>query len=162
MAAIRADGTVLGFDVGARRIGVAVGSAFGNGARALAVVDVHGGQADWPAIDRLQKEWRPDGCVVGDPMTLEGGDQPIRAQARAFAVELARRYRLPVVMVDERASSIEAAQRFAVDRAEGRRRRRDAAALDAVAAAIIIERWLAAPADAVAVAPDPPPSGSPE
>ena len=49
-----ADGTVLGFDVGARRIGVAVGSAFGHGARALAVVDVHGHRPDWPAIDRLQ------------------------------------------------------------------------------------------------------------
>ena len=156
MATIRADGTVFGFDVGARRIGVAVGSAFGHGARAVAVVDVHGGQVDWPAIDRLQKEWRPDGCVVGDPMTLDGGDQPIRQRARAFARELARRYALPVVMVDERSSSIEAAQRFAADRAEGRRRRRDAAALDAVAAAIIVERWLAAPADATPVDADPP------
>src|SRR5690606_15213701 len=157
MAGIRQDGTVLGFDVGARRIGVAVGSAFGHGARALAVVDVHGDHVDWPALDRLQKEWRPDGCVVGDPMTLDGGDQPIRARARAFATELARRYGLPVVMVDERSSSIEAAQRFAVDRAEGRRRRRDAAALDAVAAAIIVERWLAAPDTAVAIEPESPP-----
>jgi len=150
-AAIKPDGTVLGFDVGARRIGVAVGSAFGHGARALAVIDVHGDHVDWPAIDRLQKEWRPDGIVVGDPMTLDGGDQPIRARAHAFARELHARYRLPVVLVDERASSIEAAQRFALDRAEGRRRRRDAAALDAVAAAVIVERWLAAPQDAVAV-----------
>ncbi|MGY1410916.1 MULTISPECIES: Holliday junction resolvase RuvX [unclassified Luteimonas] len=146
--AIRADGTVLGFDVGARRIGVAIGSAFGHGARALAVIDVHGEQVDWAAIDRLQKEWRPDGLVVGDPMTLDGGDQPIRVRARAFAVELKARYQLPVVMVDERASSIEAAQRFAVDRAQGRRRRRDAVALDAVAAAVIVERWFAAPGDA--------------
>jgi putative Holliday junction resolvase len=82
-------------------------------------------------------------------MTLGGGDQPIRRRAHAFARELRTRYALPVVLVDERASSIEAAQRFAVDRAEGRRRRRDAAALDAVAAAVIVERWLAAPADAV-------------
>jgi putative Holliday junction resolvase len=52
-----------------------------------------------------------------------------------------------VVLVDERASSIEAAQRFASDRAEGRKRRRDAEALDAVAAAVIVERWLAAPQD---------------
>lgn len=148
---IKSDGTVLGFDVGARRIGVAVGSAFGHGARALAVIDVHGDHVDWPAIDRLHKEWRPDGIVVGDPMTLDGGDQPIRARAHAFARELHARYRLPVVLVDERASSIEAAQRFALDRAEGRRRRRDAAALDAVAAAVIVERWLAAPHDAVAV-----------
>src|SRR5690606_189360 len=64
-AAIRRDGTVLGFDVGARRIGVAVGSAFGHGGRALAVVDVHAQGPDWTAIDRLQREWRPDGFVVG-------------------------------------------------------------------------------------------------
>ena len=149
---IRRDGTVLGFDVGARRIGVAVGSAFGHGARALAVVDVHAHGPDWNEIDRLRREWRPDGFVVGDPMTLDGGDQPIRKFARAFAGELRTRYALPVVMVDERASSIEAAQRFADARADGRKRRRDADALDAMAAAIIVERWLAAPQDAVAVA----------
>ncbi|MGN6222569.1 Holliday junction resolvase RuvX [Pseudoxanthomonas beigongshangi] len=148
---MKLDGTVLGFDVGARRIGVAVGSAFGSGARALAVVDVHAHGPDWPAIDRLHAEWRPDGLVVGDPMTLDGGDQPNRKRAQAFARELHARYKLPVVLVDERASSIEASQRFALDRAEGRKRKRDAAALDAVAAAVIIERWLAAPQDATQV-----------
>jgi putative Holliday junction resolvase len=147
-AGIRRDGTVLGFDVGARRIGVAVGSAFGHGARALAVVDVHAHGPDWPAIDRLQKEWAPDGLIVGDPMTLDGG-RPADPQVRArFRVAAAGALRPPVVLVDERASSIEAAQRFAADRAEGRRKRRDAAALDAVAAAVIVERWLAAPQDA--------------
>src|SRR5690606_18581013 len=72
--AIRADGTVLGCDVGARRIGVAVGSAYGHGARALGVVEVHEDRIDWAAVARLQKEWCPDGPVVGDPMTLEGGE----------------------------------------------------------------------------------------
>ena len=154
-SAIRRDGTVLGFDVGSRRIGVAVGSAFGHGARALAVVDVHAHGPDWVALDRVHNEWRPDGLIVGDPMTLEGGDQPIRARAHAFARELQARYKLPIVLVDERLSSIEAAQRFAADRAQGRKRRRDAEALDAVAAAIIVERWLAAPGDAIALtAPD--------
>ena len=148
---MKLDGTVLGFDVGARRIGVAVGSAFGSGARALAVIDVHANGPDWAAIDRLRQEWRPDGLVVGDPMTLDGGDQPIRKRAHAFARELHARYQLPVVLVDERSSSVEAAQRFALDRAEGRKRRRDAVALDAVAAAVIIERWLAAPQDAVQI-----------
>jgi putative Holliday junction resolvase len=153
---MKLDGTVLGFDVGARRIGVAVGSAYGSGARALAVIDVHAHGPDWSAIDRIRAEWRPDGLVVGDPMTLDGGDQPIRSRAQAFARELSGRYRLPVVMVDERMSSIEAAQRFAADRAEGRKKRRDAAALDAVAAAVIVERWLAAPNDAITVDPDAP------
>lgn len=146
---MKLDGTVLGFDVGARRIGVAVGSAFGVGARALAVIDVHGHGPDWVALDRLRQEWRPDGLVVGDPMTLDGGDQPIRKRAHAFARQLQARYQLPVVLVDERSSSIEAAQRFALDRADGRKKKRDAAALDAVAAAVIIERWLAAPQDAI-------------
>jgi putative Holliday junction resolvase len=148
---VKLDGTVLGFDVGAKRIGVAVGSAFGSGARALAVIDVHGKAPDWSAIDRLNTEWRPDGMVVGDPLTLDGGDQPIRKRAHAFARELHARYGVPVVLVDERSSSVEAAQRFALDRAEGRKRRRDAVALDAVAAAVIIERWLAAPQDATQI-----------
>jgi putative Holliday junction resolvase len=145
------DGTVLGFDVGARRIGVAVGSPYGHGARALAVVDVHGGLPDWMAIDRLRREWQPVALVVGDPLTLEDGDQPARQRAHAFANELQQRYGLVVVLVDERSSSQEAARRFAADRAEGRRRRRDAAALDAVAAAIIVERWLAAPEDGLRI-----------
>jgi len=148
---MKLDGTVLGFDVGARRIGVAVGSPYGHGARALAVVDVHGGAPDWIALDRLHHEWRPDALVVGDPMTLEGGDQPARQRAHAFARELQARYRLPVVLVDERSSSQEAARRFAGERAEGRRRRRDAAVLDAVAAAVIVERWLAAPQDGIEI-----------
>lgn len=116
---MKLDGTVLGFDVGAKRIGIAVGSAFGSGARALAVIDVHGKAPDWSAIDRLNTEWRPDGMVVGDPLTLDGGDQPIRKRAHAFARELHARYGVPVVLVDERSSSVEAAQRFALDRAEG-------------------------------------------
>lgn len=149
--AIRADGTVLGFDAGQRRIGVAVGSAFGAGARPVAVVDVHGSGPDWRQVERLVREWRPDGLVVGDPMTLDGGDQPIRRFAQGFARELAARFRLPVVMVDERNSSQEAARRFAAERAEGRRKRRDAELLDAVAAAVIVERWLSSPGDAVAI-----------
>lgn len=150
-SAIRTDGTVLGFDAGQRRIGVAVGSAFGAGARPVAVVDVHGGGPDWRQVERLVREWRPDGLVVGDPMTLDGGDQPIRRFAQGFARELAARFRLPVVMVDERNSSQEAARRFAAERAEGRRKRRDAELLDAVAAAVIVERWLSSPGDAVAI-----------
>lgn len=144
-ATIRPDGTVLGFDVGARRIGVAVGNAMTGGARAVAVVDVHAAGPDWARIERLLREWRPDGLIVGDPMTLDGGDQPIRKAAHAFARQLQERFRLPVLLVDERNSSQEAARRFAAARADGRRRRSDAEALDAVAAAVIVERWLSSP-----------------
>lgn len=141
--------TLLAFDVGARRIGVAVGNTISMSAREVGVLDMRDAVPDWPTLDRWMREWRPARLVVGDPATLDGGDQPIRTRAHAFARELHARYHLPVVLVDERASSIEAAQRFASDRAQGRKRRRDAEALDAVAAAIIVERWLAAPNDAL-------------
>jgi putative Holliday junction resolvase len=136
---------LLAFDVGARRIGVAVGNTVSNSARELGVLDVHAAGPDWPALDRWMREWKPDALVVGDPATLDGGDQPIRRVARGFALELRRRYALPVGQVDERTSSIEAAQRFAAGRASGVRKRHQAAQLDAVAAAIILERWLAEP-----------------
>lgn len=139
---------VLGFDVGSRRIGVAVGSALTGGARELAVVDVHGGVIDWARIGQLLREWQPAGLLVGDPRTLDGGDQPARQAAIRFAEEAARRFALPVRMVDERRSSVEAASRFAGARAAGIRRRRDAAMLDATAAVIIIERWLDNPEQA--------------
>ncbi len=153
---MKADGTVLGFDVGRRRIGVAVGSVLGGGARPVAVIDVHDDAIDWPALDRVFREWRPDGCVVGDPMTMAGDDQPIRQFAREFAQSLGMRFHVSVVMVDERRSSIEAAHAFAERRAGGRARRRDAHALDAMAAAIIVERWLSSPGEGVAILPGEP------
>lgn len=147
--AIPATATVLGFDVGSRRIGVAVGSAFGDGGRALDVVEVREGVPDWAALDRIRREWQPGGLVVGDPLTLDEGDQPARVRAHAFARQLRARYGVPVVLVDERSSSREAARQFASERASGRKRRRDAVALDAMAAAVIVGRWLTAPGDAI-------------
>lgn len=145
---IRPDATVLGFDVGARRIGVAVGNALTGMASPLAVVEVHAAGPDWTQLDALVRQWRPGGLVVGDPLTLDGGDQPIRKAAHAFAATLQQRFALPVVLVDERNSSQEATRRFAAARADGRRRRRDAEVLDAFAAAVIVERWLACPQQA--------------
>jgi putative Holliday junction resolvase len=137
--------TLLGFDVGARRIGVAVGNTVSASAREVGVLDVHAAGPDWAKLDRWMQEWRPDALVVGDPATLEGGEQPARERARGFARALLRRYGLPVQQVDERRSSLEAAQRFAQARAAGTRRRSQAAQLDALAAVVILERWLAEP-----------------
>ena len=133
---------VLGFDVGARRIGVAVGNTLSQTARPLAMIDVGERGADWQRIEALVREWRPGRLIVGEPLTLDGEVQPATERARGFARQLAQRTELPVDMVDERSSSREADQRFAERRRQGTARRRDAAALDAVAAEIIVERWL--------------------
>jgi len=134
--------TVMGFDYGARRIGIAVGNAITNSARAVDVL-INGERGpDWHRLGTLLREWHPDALLVGLPLKLDDSEQHNSRAARAFATELEQRYGLPVRLVDERHSSQEAAQRFAARRAGGAARRKDAAALDAVAAEIIVERWL--------------------
>lgn len=134
---------VLGFDYGSRLIGVAVGSRLTGSARGLATVNVQQGEPDWAELDRLRSQWLPDSMVVGLPLTLNGGEQPASIAARRFADAVQQRYAVPVALSDERHSSREAAQRFAEQRASGQKRRRDAAQIDAEAAAVILERWLA-------------------
>jgi len=134
-------GCLLGFDVGSRRIGVAVGNTLSESARGIDVVAMREDGPDWAHIERLVKQWRPNQLLVGDPLTLNGDVQEITRIARRFAEQLGERSGLPVALVDERSSSREADRRFAERRAGGRARRKDAAQLDAVAAEIIIERW---------------------
>jgi len=134
--------TVLGFDYGARRIGVAVGNRL-SGARALEVIANNANGPDWTRVDALLREWRPHGLVVGLPLTMDGEEQRNSRAARTFAAALTERYQLPAHLVDERLSSHAAAQRFAARRASGQARRKHAAALDAVAAEVIVETWLA-------------------
>lgn len=144
---------VFGFDVGSRLTGVAIGNTLTASARVLATLTVRDdGNPDWQRLDTLRREWQPDTLVVGLPLTLDGAEQPASRRARRFAAQLQQRYGLPVVLVDERHSSQEAAQRFAAARAAGLKRRRDAADIDAEAAAVILEHWLAsaaAPPDAL-------------
>jgi putative holliday junction resolvase len=135
---------VLGFDVGSRRIGIALGNTLSGTARPLAVVEVGAQGADWRRIESLIRDWRPDRLIVGEPLTLDGASQPATVRARAFAHEMGARFALPVDLVDERSSSREADQRFAERRRSGQARRRDGDAIDAVAAEVIIERWLQA------------------
>lgn len=129
---------LLAFDVGTRRIGVAVGNALSGSARALATLAA----GDWPAVDALLREWQPGALVVGLPLNLDGSEQPMSARARRFARQLHERSRLPVALADERHTSQEAAQRFAMQRARGTARRQDAAQMDAWSAAVILEAWL--------------------
>lgn len=135
-------GCVLGFDYGARRIGVASGNRISQSARPLPALLSHKREPDWPRIDALLSEWKPEALVVGLPLTLDGGEQAITRGARAFADALGQRSGLMVHLVDERHTSQEAARRFASQRASGSARRRDAGNIDSVAAAVILESWL--------------------
>lgn len=133
----------LGFDFGTRRIGVAVGNAITGQAQALTTL-VHHNAPDFDAIGQLVTEWRPTALIVGLPLRDDGSAQAMTANARAFITQLDERFDLPVRAVDERFSTIEAAERLRSARASGSRRKRLAKGdADSMAAQIILEGWLA-------------------
>lgn len=137
-------GTLLAFDFGHRRIGIAVGQTLTGTANALAVISGASGP-DWHAISDIVKEWKPEGMVVGLPLDAEGGETDMSRDARSFGRQLEDRYNTPVFFEDERLTSFGAEQRFVDARARGGMRRKDAVLKDAMAAQIILENWLQSP-----------------
>jgi putative Holliday junction resolvase len=125
----RASGTVLAFDFGLRRIGVAVGDASLRSAHPLPGIAAPG----FEPIARLVQEWRPSALVVGLPVA-EQGVHPLAHRVERFARQLEGRFRLPVARVDERFTSVEAESRL-----RGTRSRK--LAIDSVAAQLILEQY---------------------
>ena len=119
----------LAFDFGTRRTGVATGNTLLGRAQPLTTLD-QPGDARWLAIGRLVAQWCPDALVVGVPFHPDGAAHENTARARRFARQLRERYALPVHEVDERYTTTQA-------RASGARD------LDAAAAAIILDQFLA-------------------
>jgi putative Holliday junction resolvase len=130
------DGTVLAFDFGTRRIGIAVGDLMLGQARPLAVIDAAANDARFLAIGKLIAEWQPQRLVVGLPLTLDGEAHEMTHRCRRFAHQLEGRYHLPVVLVDERLTSTAADQRL---RAAGIGWRSRKTRVDAEAAAILLQ-----------------------
>lgn len=127
-------GTLLCFDYGEKRIGVAVGQPVTGTATALEIVPVRHGRPDWERIAALVRDWRPQALVVGLPLNLDGTSQPVTAAADRFARRLQGRFGVPVHRADERLTTVEARRQVT---APGK--------VDAEAARIILESWLAQP-----------------
>ena len=133
---------VLAFDFGLRRIGVACGDTVSRSASALETVPSGPEGPRWELIASMMRDWRPDMAVVGLPYNVDDSENAMTAAARGFAAEVARRFGVEVVMVDERYSSIEAGARLQSAREFGLRRRRVTKSdVDAAAACVILERW---------------------
>lgn len=133
--------TIMAFDFGLRRIGVAVGQQVTNSASPVDVVANTDRGPNWMRIGALIHEWQPGRLVVGMPLHADGSPSDMSNEVRSFAAELDR-YQLPVELVDERFSSIEAEERLKTMRAAGLRGRIGKAAIDAASAVLIAERWL--------------------
>jgi putative holliday junction resolvase len=134
--------TVLAFDFGFKRIGIAAGDTLTATAAPRAAAAVHQQGPDWDAITREVRMLSPRLLVVGAPYNADGSPGALAPAARRFAAELERRFGLPVNMVDERWSSLEASAALKAQRSSGERKRRVRKEdIDSAAAAVILERW---------------------
>ncbi|HTN66730.1 MAG TPA: Holliday junction resolvase RuvX [Burkholderiaceae bacterium] len=120
--------TVLGFDFGLKRIGVAIGNSLLQQAQALTIIEAATNTDKFAAIAALLAEWQPARCIVGLPLHPDGVPHAMSERCRRFANQLQGRFKLPVLLVDERYSSAILAQR------RGER-------IDAEAAAIILQQY---------------------
>jgi putative Holliday junction resolvase len=134
--------TILAFDFGFRRIGVAVGQDVTASASPLGSVANAENGVDHERIKALIAEWRPAKLVVGMPSHADGSPGPMTAAVEAFVEELGQ-HGLPVCTVDERYSSVEARRVLKNARRQGTRGRLSKQDIDAAAAVFIAERYLA-------------------
>ena len=133
--------TILAFDYGSKRIGIAVGQELTRTAQALVTLTNPQQRPDWQGIATLIKEWRPQLLVVGLPVNMDGSPQPATESARIFGEELKTRYNLPVEWIDERLSSVEAEMQIK-ETIPAKHRQRHKQDVDKLAAAIILQTWL--------------------
>lgn len=131
----KAGATLLGFDYGTRKIGVAVGQSLTCTATPLETLRLVNQKPDWGRIGELIEEWRPEALIVGLPLDLDDSDTDASEPARRFSRQLEGRFNLKVYMADERFTSFEARERLG----KNARRVED---YDAVAAKLILETWL--------------------
>lgn len=128
--------TVLGFDYGTHKIGVATGQTVTYTANPLCTLTCQHRQPDWTQVAALIKTWQPSALIVGHPFEMTDREANNAAAAKKFARRLNGRFRLPVHLVDERLTTREAWAQLGVAAAK------DTQQVDAYAAKLILETWL--------------------
>ena len=134
-------GTLLAFDFGEKRIGVAVGEWVLRQAHPLTVIHGVANAERFAAIAALIGEWQPTGLVVGLPLALDGTAHEMTARAIRFANQLRGRFGLAVAYADERLSSIEAEERLRESGFRAKKAKNTKTHLDAMAAQIILQGY---------------------
>lgn len=97
--------TILGFDFGLKRIGVAVGNSILKQAQPLTIITAATNDDKFKAIAKLVAEWEPDLAIIGLPLHPDGAEHEMTVRCRRFANQLHGRYGIQTVLVDERYSS---------------------------------------------------------
>ena len=128
--------TVLAFDFGTRKIGVASGQSITATGSPLSAIACRGQAPDFDRIAALLEEWQPDALVVGLPLNMDGSESELSGRARRFARQLEGRFGKPVFLVDERLSTREARERLGEQYRGGPDER-----VDSMAAVLMIESY---------------------
>ena len=131
--------SVLGFDYGKKRIGIATGQTITNSATPCKTISCIDGNPDWAAIETEIKQWRPQALIVGIPYYTDGSENPMTAAARQFCYELGKRFKLPVIEINEALSSDHAEE---ILRENIKINKQNKHEIDKMAAAIIVQCWL--------------------
>lgn len=133
--------TLLAFDFGTKKIGVAIGQELSESSTALPLLRSRDERPDWEGIAQLIKTWQPDALVVGIPLNMDGSENDMTQKAKRFSNRLAGRYGLPVYPADERLTTREAARaRYDPHNRDGHKRKGHME-VDSVAAQIILETF---------------------
>ncbi len=130
---------ILGFDFGTFSIGIAVGQSITGTASPLAALKAKDGQPDWDQLGSIIKEWQPSLLVVGLPLNMDGTEQLITTKAKKFANRLHGRFGLPVVMQDERLTTVAAKEELF---ARGGYKQLQKDKVDSASAQLILEDYL--------------------
>lgn len=139
-AQLPARGTLLGFDFGLARIGVACAELETGHSTPLTTIAAEASDVRFKAIGALIAEWRPVALVVGIPFRLDGSEHELTLRCRRFANQLHGRFSLPVFGADERLSSHAAETALTEAGLTGWQARKPV--LDAAAAAIILQTFV--------------------
>lgn len=137
-AQLNGKGTVLAFDFGEKRIGIALGEHMLGIAHPLTTINVESNDDRFKQIAELVSEWKPSVLIVGLPLSLDGEEHEVTLLCKKFARRLDGRFSLPVVMIDERLSSIEAESSLKEMGITGRKQK---PMLDQVAAQHILQSY---------------------
>lgn len=160
--------TIIAFDYGTKRIGIAIGQELTKTASPLTTLRVSSkttstdpaNAINWKAIDEIIKDWQPQAAVVGLPLMADGSETDVTRGAKAFGEQLQKRYNLETYWVDERLTSVEAERMIAASPLGGKHHKQNVKSsnrkssnksksskleakeeIDRMAAKIILENW---------------------
>lgn len=135
-------GIIMAFDFGLTNIGIAIGQILTCTTQPLGISKSKLGVPDWKHITYIYHEWKPIKLIVGLPLKMDGTEQSITILSKKFAIQLEKKFKVPVEMYDERFTTIEARSQYLQNQRNNQPKKNNPLYINAIAAEIILKSWL--------------------